>query len=209
MKPKIKICGLTKLEEANMLNEVNADYGGFVFFEKSKRNVSLQQAFEIKKVLNPEIKSVAVTVSPDLSLIEKIEKIGFDIIQIHGELKQEVLEKVKTPIWRAYNIENKESLKQLQRHENIAGYVADAKVAGSGKTFDWDKNSTIKEETRKYFDSKLFILAGGLSKENVRKGIELFNPDVVDVSSSVEGKCGKDKELIEGFALNCRNIIDD
>lgn len=205
MIPKIKICGLTKIDEAEMLNEIKADYAGFVFFEKSKRNVPFSQAREIKERLLPEIKTVAVTVSPDLGLLEQIEEAGFHIIQIHGVLKEEILQTVKIPIWRAYNIENKESLKKLEQHEKIRGYVVDAKTAGSGKTFDWEKNKTIKEEAGKYFGTKAFILAGGLNQINVKEGIQIFEPDIVDVSSGVEGSNGKLLEKIISFAKEVRS----
>ena len=69
---KIKICGITRESETEVLNRMQVDYAGFVFFEKSKRNVSIEQAKEIKKHLKPSIKTVAVTVNPALDLIDEI-----------------------------------------------------------------------------------------------------------------------------------------
>ena len=80
---KIKICGITRESETEMLNRMQVDYAGLVFFEKSKRNVSIEQAKEIKKHLNPSIKTVAVTVNPAPDLIDEIIEAGFDILQIH------------------------------------------------------------------------------------------------------------------------------
>ena len=102
MSVKVKICGLTTVEETNMLIEEKADFGGVVlFFEKSKRNCSFKQAEKIVRALRQAgIKSVAVTVTPTLSQTELIEKAGFDYLQVHGELKEEVLRNGTLPIIR-------------------------------------------------------------------------------------------------------------
>ena len=89
---QVKICGLTKEEEATYLNDVGADYAGFVFYPKSKRNISFAQAKAIREQLNPQIQAVAVTVSPDRNMIQEIINSGFDVIQAHGELTKEALE---------------------------------------------------------------------------------------------------------------------
>lgn len=201
MTPEMKICGLTRPEEAQMLNRAGADYAGFVFFPKSRRNVSFVQASEIRKKLNQDIKAVAVCVSPRKELLEQIEKAGFDMIQIHGELKPEILEQASLPIWRACNLEQPEELKNIEQHEKITGYVVDAKTAGSGRTFDWEKSREALQAARENrFQGKKFILAGGLNPENVAEGITLFAPDVVDVSSGVEGTEGKEETLVQIFA---------
>ena len=85
-------------------------------------------------------------------------------------------------------------------YKKITGYVIDAGNYGSGKTFDWNSSKAVLEEAKqKVFAGKQFILAGGLNSKNVAEGINTFSPDIVDVSSGVEGKCGKDKILIEEF----------
>ena len=81
---QVKICGLTKEEEATYLNDVGADYAGFVFYPKSKRNISFAQAKAIREQLNPQIQAVAVTVSPDRNMIQEIINSGFDVIQAQG-----------------------------------------------------------------------------------------------------------------------------
>ena len=95
---KIKICGLTRPEEAYFLNEYKVDFSGFVFYEKSKRNVSIDRAKEIMNALDTDIKKVAVTVSPDAALVSSIEEAGFDILQIHGDFDMEVLKMIKIPV---------------------------------------------------------------------------------------------------------------
>ena len=207
-KPQIKICGLTRVEDAKALNEAQADYAGFVFYEKSKRNVSIKEAEEIESYLNDKIKKVAVTVNPDVKLLEQIDQAGFHILQVHGELKKEVLEKSQIPIWRACNLKKSQDMEELEHHEKITGYVIDAGTAGSGETFAWEEHQEELSKMREtVFAGKQFILAGGLHAGNVKKGIELFSPDVVDVSSGVEGKqeqSGKDKTLILEFVKKVR-----
>ena len=199
---KIKICGITKEEEIGMLNDAGVDYAGFVFYEKSKRNISVKDAAALKSKLVPSIKSVAVTVSPDVKLAEAIEEAGFDIIQIHKELRDEVISKIHIPIWRAVNISGcgdtkdiKDVLNEIpeQLRDRIEAVVVDAAKFGSGKTFDWEGASFDK------IPGVNFVLAGGLDHKNVAKGIALFSPDVVDVSSAVEGENGKDKDKVTEF----------
>jgi phosphoribosylanthranilate isomerase len=108
--PQIKICGITTAEEAKYLNNNNVDYAGFVIFEKSKRYVTVEQAKEIFDKLNPDIKKVAVVVSPDRELVKQIAAAGFDIIQIHGEMITDRLDAPKT-VWRAVNIPDISGLK--------------------------------------------------------------------------------------------------
>lgn len=206
--PQVKICGLTRPKEADFLNQEQADYAGFVFFEKSKRNVTFEAAAAIRQKLDSRIKTVAVTVSPDGTLLEQIEQAGFDILQVHGELKPEILEKATIPIWRACNLKTPEDIKKLEQHEKITGYVIDAGTYGSGKTFDWNSNKAVLEEAKQtVFAGKQFVLAGGLHSGNVAEGIKIFSPDVADVSSGVEkAEGGKDKALIAEFIKNVSSI---
>ena len=152
-------------------------------------------------------------VSPDEALIEKIESLPFDIIQIHKELRPEVLKKITRPVWAAVNITEAAELERTdaffkgledELKEKIKGIVVDAKNFGSGVTFDWQKSLSLKENYESIFKGRAFILAGGLNPSNVREGIEFFSPDVVDVSSGVEGEDGKNEKLIEAFVSNVR-----
>ena len=189
---KIKICGITRESETEVLNQMQVDYAGFVFFEKSKRNVSIEQAKEIKKHLKPSIKTVAVTVNPALDLIDEIIEAGFDILQIH-----------KIPVWVACQVRSREEAEEINVPDGISGILLDAPEFGSGKTFSWQDFPMKKR--REWQERRIpFILAGGLSSENVEEGIRLFEPDVVDVSSSVEGEHGKDHKKVEAFVRKVR-----
>lgn len=229
--PQIKICGITSLREADWLNEAGADYAGFVFYEKSMRNVSMMDAVMIKKSLYPSVKTVAVTVSPTVDELREIEIAGFDILQVHKTLSLEVLRECRLPIWRAFNIglsagaEPQEKWEQRQtsgageqayvsdgqkeecerlEDERIEAYVLDGAEFGSGKTFDW--NSGVVGQIKALFGDKKLVLAGGLTPANVAEGITLFAPDVVDVSSGVErdNGSGKDEEKIKQFVRKVR-----
>lgn len=211
MNMEIKICGLTKVEEAAYLNENNVNYAGFVFFEKSKRNVTLEKAKKIAGHLSKDIKKVAVLVSPDAALIEKLQEADvFDVLQVHKELTVEVLEAARIPVWYAFNIADPAQIEEKQHFlqelpgelsKKIEALVVDGAEYGSGKTFDWSKQIAQTEEL---FLNRRFVLAGGLHADNVKQGINIFHPDVVDVSSGVEGETGKDEEKVRAFVLAAR-----
>lgn len=196
---KIKICGLTSPAEARYLNENHVDFAGMVlFFPKSKRNISIEQAMEIMAALDASIKRVAVVVSPSIEQVRQIEAAGFDYVQIHGEIPETETEAEAAkaiPILKAFNVSDMDSYEKYHNDSRIAGYVFDAIEPGSGKTFDWKLVDNIPR------DEKLLLLAGGLNPDNVRMAIEAVHPDGVDVSSGVENddKAGKNPEKIHDF----------
>ena len=174
---QIKICGFTDPKEAAFVSYPDVSYMGMVlFFEKSKRSISLETAKAIMRAADPRIQKVAVVVSPSLAQAEEIEKAGFDYMQVHGVLEAEVLSMTRLPIIRAYNGK------------------AEEEEPGSGKAFDWKR---LAEKKRK----KPWFLAGGLTAANVGRAISHIHPDVVDVSSGVEytDRKGKDPEKIAAF----------
>lgn len=192
----VKVCGLTDTVEADYLNKNKVDFAGFVlFFPRSKRNISIEKAEQIMAELDENIKKVAVIVSPDESEIQQINGSGFDYVQIHGEIKDRLLEQISKPVFKAFNIKDIKNIHKYQNNAQIVGYVFDAAAPGSGKVFDWSILNDIKR------DAKTFILAGGLNDSNVREAVKLVNPDVVDVSSGVEYDSGngKDPEKIKQF----------
>lgn len=193
---KIKICGLTDIKEAAYLNKYPVDFAGMVlFYPKSRRNISVAQAKEIQKALKPEIKTVAVTVSPDISQVKEIEEAGFDYLQIHGHLPEGLFEETKIPVLKAFNVSDLESYRYYHDCPGIVGYVFDAQEPGSGKVFDW---SLVKDIPK---DEKLLLLAGGLNSANVAEAVRYVKPDGVDVSSGIEYEDGrgKDPQKIEAF----------
>lgn len=198
---KVKICGITSLEEIEYLNEFKPDYAGFVmFFPKSKRNIEPDTAKLLLKKLDKAVTSVAVTVAPTMEQIKTAYECGFDLIQIHGDAPDEILSNPYLRVLRAFNAGDIDNFSKYSGVSNIVGYVFDSAVPGSGKAFEWDALNNIAR------DGKIFILAGGLNPENVKSAVQSVCPDVADVSSGVEndGGNGKCREKIEKFIRNAR-----
>ena len=223
---KIKICGITQERELDKLIELKVDYGGFVvFYPKSRRNNNIEQASKLIKYVKEKkkagkevisLKTVAVMVSPDIEQLKAAEAAGFDILQIHGKLNEEVKNESHLPIWKAFNLSSYEdipsyediasyedidmvagSLKKIVSDDKISGIVFDGASYGGGEAFMWEAHKNIN------INDKLFILAGGLTPENVGEAIRILKPHVADVSSGVEyddkSIAGKDFEKLKSF----------
>lgn len=198
---KIKICGLTRPEEVRWILEEKVDYFGMVlFFPKSRRNNSMENAKKLLGVYREECvllgqgdedfvspRAVAVTVSPVPEQIKEIEEAGFDMLQIHGKLSKEAYDAIHLPVIRAFNVTDMEAYERYRDCPKVAAYLFDAQNPGSGHTFDWKLlGDSIRDSVSR--DKKLLFLAGGLHAQNVREAIRTVHPDVVDVSSGVEVK---------------------
>lgn len=220
MTPRIKICGITNEKEALWLNEESVEYAGFVLYEKSRRYIPIAEAKEIFEKLNRDIIKVAVTVSPDIEQMKEIEAAGFDLLQLHGIWKEEVLKQAKIPLWLAVNFSGIEDPLQEKwpfgdvnyaENPNIQAVLLDAKEYGSGRTFGWEHSREGgREASYRTFIRQLkeagirFVLAGGLCSSNAAQGIRMFCPDVVDVSTGVESEGKKDREKIAAFIRSVR-----
>ena len=185
---KVKICGLSTVEAVETAVLAGADYIGFVFAE-SKRQVSLEQAHELAKLVTGKTKIVGVFVSPSLEDLEQaIAQVPLDIVQIHGMFDEALIPKISVPVIRAIQLSDQEA-----KVTSPADFLLfDAPVAGSGRTFDWDllKDQTIQQD---------FFIAGGLTVDNVRQARETFQPYALDVSAGVETDGRKDIEKIKAF----------
>ena len=185
---KVKICGLSTVEAVETAVLAGADYIGFVFAE-SKRQVSLEQARELAKLVTGKTKIVGVFVSPSLEDLEQaIGQVPLDMVQIHGMFDETLIPKISVPVIRAIQLSDQEA-----KVTSPADFLLfDAPVAGSGQTFDWDllKDQKIQQD---------FFIAGGLTVDNVRQARETFQPYALDVSSGVETDGRKDIEKIKAF----------
>ena len=185
---KVKICGLSTVEAVETAVLAGADYIGFVFAE-SKRQVSLEQARELAKLVTGKTKIVGVFVSPSLEDLEQaIGQVPLDIVQIHGMFDEALIPKISVPVIRAIQLSDQEA-----KVTSPADFLLfDAPVAGSGRTFDCDllKDQKIQQD---------FFIAGGLTVDNVRQARETFQPYALDVSSGVETDGRKDIEKIKAF----------
>ena len=190
---KIKICGLKRLEDIDIVNKYKPDYIGFVFAD-SKRKVSHELAAEMKSNLREDIISVGVFVDADESEILELYEMGvIEIAQLHGSesedyinyLKENTNDKLK--IIKAIEMSEDEDLSGYA--DSSADYLLFDSGKGSGKTFDW---RLIRTDLKKEF-----FLAGGINSQNVKKAIGEFNPYAVDLSSSVETDDYKDEDKIK------------
>lgn len=203
-KVQIKICGLTEPLEAEFLNANGVNYAGVVlFYPKSKRNTTLEHAREILRALAPSVQPVAVMVAPSLKQLDAAYEAGFDYVQFHGSIAGEVIAQSPIPLLKGFNLQDMDRFEEYRRNPKIVGYVFDAGVPGSGKTFDWTLLSTLPR------DEKLFFLAGGLNPDNVRAAVDTVQPDGVDVSTGVEysDRAGKDPAKIACFVRNAREGV--
>ena len=193
---KVKICGLSTKGAVEVAVSAGADYIGFVF-APSKRQVTLDQATELAKLIPSHIQKVGVFVSPSQSeLLEAIDKVGLDLVQIHGQVADNLFEDLPCASIQAVQVDGDGHVPNSQ-----ADYLLfDAPVAGSGRTFDWGQLDTTDL-------SQPFFIAGGLNEDNVEEAIQHFSPFAVDVSSGVESNGQKDHEKIRRFIERVKHGI--
>ena len=196
---KIKICGLKRLEDIEIVNKYKPDYIGFVFAD-SKRKVTHDLADKMKKKLDSSIESVGVFVDADIEEILKLYDDGIiDIVQLHGSESEEYIKNLKQKsnyqlkIINAIEMSGEKDL--LEYDDSLADYLLLDSGKGSGKTFDW---RLIRKDLKKEF-----FLAGGLNANNITLAVEEFNPYAIDLSSSLETDGYKDemkiKEVMEAI----------
>ncbi|MDK4684679.1 phosphoribosylanthranilate isomerase [Kingella negevensis] len=193
---KVKICGLKTAEAVQAAVSAGADYIGFVF-APSKRQISFQAACELGKLIPDSVQKVGVFVSPTQpEILQAIQAANLDLVQIHGDFDERLLANLPVPSIRAIQVSQ-----ELAAVNSAADFVLfDAPVAGSGKTFDWQKLDTTAFRLP-------FFIAGGLTADNVQDAIARFQPYAVDVSSSVETDGVKDVAKIQAFIEKVKNGI--
>ena len=193
---KVKICGLSTKEAVEVAVSAGADYIGFVF-APSKRQVTLEQAAELAKIIPSNIRKVGVFVSPSRAeLLEAVDEVGLDFVQVHGQVVDKLFENLPCASIQAVQVDGDGHVPNSQ-----ADYLLfDAPVAGSGQTFDWGQLDTTEL-------SQPFFIAGGLNEDNVARAIQHFSPFAVDVSSGVETDGQKDHEKIRRFIERVKNGI--
>lgn len=202
---KVKICGLTRKEDILICNELKPDFIGFVFFQKSIRNVSPQTAKYLKSILDKDIQSVGVFVNANIDFIVQLcnENI-LDIIQLHGNEDESYISELRKltdkPVIKAVKVKNTSEIlnaDMLPCNYLLLDTYIQGVEGGSGSAFDW---SLIPNNL-----SKPFILAGGLTASNVASAISSCHPYAVDVSSGVEENLFKSKDKMAEFIQNVKN----
>ena len=198
---KIKLCGLSRIEDIEVANTLKPDYIGFVFWEKSKRNVFPETARELKIALLPGIKAVGVFVDEAPEKVAGLLDEGIiDVAQLHGHEDEEYMARLRAlapgkEIIKAFVIRSPEDLKAAEK--STADYLLLDSGTGTGKAFDHEllKSADIK---------KPWFLAGGMNPENVGEAIDLLNPFGVDVSSGIETDGKKDPDKMKRFVEEVR-----
>jgi phosphoribosylanthranilate isomerase len=196
---RVKICGITNVDDALLCAELGADALGFIFYEKSRRYIEYKKAEEIIRSLPAFIAKVGVFVDQDLNEIKNIsESIGLNALQLHHEILPAGLEKITSPIIRALRIKPGFDFTEVRsniKYTYLLDTYSDKLLGGTGEPFNWE---IIPVDIR----SKI-ILAGGISIKNIVDVFEKIKPQGVDLSSSLESAPGKkDKnKLIEFFNI--------
>ena len=198
---KIKICGLTRLEDIQAVNKARPDYIGFVF-AKSRRQVTREQAAILKEALDHNIQAVGVFVNEDLEVIKTLAaNNSIDIIQLHGDEDEEYItrlrEAVSLPIIKAMRIKQKSDVNDTSADFALFDTYDKNQYGGSGLSFNWELLQDYGAD---------FFLAGGLNITNIEAAIKTVKPFCVDISSGVEIDGSKDQQKIIKIVEKIRRI---
>lgn len=191
---RVKICGLFREEDIAYANTSRPDYIGFVFWEKSKRRVTKEQARSLRQLLEPSIQAVGVFVDEKKETVLGLLQEGIiDAAQLHGSETEQYIrwlkERSPKPVIRMVRLTEQTDCRNLN---NIAAdYLLFDSGMGGGKTFDWKLLEPVKMQCQ-----KPFFLAGGLGPDNVAEAVRQIQPYAVDMSSSLETDGVKDAEKI-------------
>lgn len=203
MTPRVKICGITRLEDLHMVCHAGADALGFVFYAPSPRNVSVETAAALVRALPPFVQSVGLFVNAEPAMIETVLKsVPLDLLQFHGDETPAQCVRYGRPFLKAVRVKaDTDLLKCAADFEAARGLLLDAYVpgvpGGTGERFDW---SLIPDGLQ-----KPVVLSGGLDPDNVATAVNTVCPWAVDVSSGVEASKGiKDAAKVAAFIENVR-----
>ena len=209
----VKICGLTTVEAVQDTVAAGADYIGLVFFPKSPRNLDFDTAQRLAQQVPSHVKIVALMVNPsDDFLRELLEHVDVDILQLQGSESAERVREIKElsgkPVIKALGVSSQDDLATLESYKGLADQILlDAKApkdadrpGGNGASFDWSLLTDTSIDVP-------WMLAGGLTIENVKEAITVSHAHQVDVSSAVESAPGvKDKEKVRAFIAAAKSV---
>ena len=192
---KIKICGLNPARDVQLCIDLNVNYLGFVFYEKSPRNISLPEIKTLSKYNKKDSKFVAVTVNPSDEFIEKNLVGNFDFIQLHGSESKVRMAEIKSmgfKIIKAIKVEDVFDIDKYKEFENADIILFD--TPGMEKSFEFPKNLITKLP-----NGAKYALAGSISEDNI-ENISRLGVNFFDLSSSLESQLGyKDHHKIKSF----------
>lgn len=204
---RIKICGITNLEDALEIAGLKPGALGFVFYKKSPRYIEPQKAKEIILQIPESIKKVGVFVNEREGRIKRIAReLKLDMLQLHGDESPEFCKRFRNyKVIKGIRVKNKDSLRDLKKYP-VWAFLFDTYqknlFGGTGRKFDWGIIKNIKLRQKNVF------LSGGLDAANVKEAIRLIKPNWVDVCGSVEIRPGKkDYKKVKEFIKAARKWL--
>lgn len=207
MRLRVKVCGLTSVDDARAAAEAGADAVGLVFWPRSPRAVSPPVARAIAAALPPFVTRVGVFVdAPTDEMGRLADEVGLDVLQLHGQEPLEVLARLPRRVLKAVHVESEAQLERaLAWAERGAGLLVDAagvaRPGGTGRACDWDWARRLRER------APFVALAGGLTPENVGEAVARVAPHALDVSSGVESAPGrKDPARMRAFVAAAGSV---
>ena len=205
---RVKICGITSLQDALNVCDAGADAIGLVFYEKSKRHVSIQTARHIYENMPPFVSVVGLFLDASSDFVNAVlDEVPLDLLQFHGAETPDYCRSFRRPYIKAVGIKDMHSEADFARYADqyttAKGFLVDShafgKAGGTGETFDWRK--TPQNYT------KPIILAGGLDASNVATALQQASVYGVDLSSGVESSPGiKDNDKINALMQEVKRV---
>lgn len=196
---RVKVCGMRDPAQVSQLVDLGVDAIGMIFYSKSARNVSLEQARAVRNVVPAFVSLVGVFVDMTVEEVNEVAKeAGLDLVQLHGNQDGEFASKLNIPYVRAIRVENSEVVEsEISVHENARGFLLDtfSKDAFGGTGHRINDNLLINTDITR------FILAGGINPENIEEVLKL-QPYAIDINSGVEtSPANKDIEKVKKILL--------
>jgi phosphoribosylanthranilate isomerase len=202
---KVKICGITTSDDAQIAVEAGADMIGLIFYPPSPRYVTPEQAHSIVAHLPPGIVAVGVFVNENLDTVTSIAQMsGVHMVQLHGTESPELCQQLPWPVIKTFRFTAQVQPEIMQQYSVeallIEGFHPDV-YGGGGVQADWQRVASLHRYAR-------IILAGGLTPANVREAIRIVRPYAVDVCSGVEATPGtKDGDKVRAFIRHAKHAV--
>jgi phosphoribosylanthranilate isomerase len=204
MNTRVKICGITRRQDAEYAAKIGVDAIGLVFYEPSPRYVSAQQAQQIIQQLPPFLTTVGLFVNAEPDYVRQcLSQVSLDVLQFHGDESAEYCEHFSKPYLKALRMREETDLQvEAERYRSASALLLDSYQpgipGGTGMTFDWSMIKQIEMP---------IILAGGLEVSNVAEAINTVRPYGVDVSGGVESAKGiKNNDKMNAFVQEVRDV---
>ncbi|MCZ6778022.1 MAG: phosphoribosylanthranilate isomerase [Acidobacteria bacterium] len=206
MRTRVKVCGITRLEDATLACDLGADALGFIFAPESPRCIQISAAREIIRTLPPFVTPVAVVVNPKAEdLARLVAESGTRVIQFHGEEEPAFCRQMGSSWYKAFRVGAGFRPEDVDLYDApwclLDGHV-DGTRGGTGQTFDWSIAEAVRQQRR-------FILAGGIGPENIAEAVSRAAPDAIDLNSGVESEPGvKDAERLRAAFAALEEVQD-